>query len=162
MIIAEIDIHDDVVKEIGKFTILWNMFEKKYTKYGNEKNYIELAHTLEFSPEIFEEIRVHLLNQRCLRINDESQTDEFVKVYLFSENARLKPDKLSKEFLPVKFICQFLDKEGLIEEQQCGCLYAVERYRNNLLHGIKSLNDLEEQLNAFKAINLLLEDFAAQ
>ena len=43
------------------------------------------------------------------------------------------------------------------EDLRCGCLLVIHRLRNNLMHGLKLIEELNEQLTLFQAANEVLE-----
>ena len=50
---------------------------------------------------------------------------------------------------------EFLKQSG--DDLTCGCLLTIYRIRNNLMHGLKQIEDLDTQLDLFKAVNEVLE-----
>ena len=148
MLVSGICINDMVVNEIGKFAILWNEFEKIFTQYGNNYDFLSLCERITFEMKACDELRLYLLAQK----NYTSQeTEKFVNSFLFTTNAI--PPKEQK----IKNIVYFLDNKGTTEEKMCGCLHTIKRYRDNLMHGIKDLSGLNDQLIVFKTINEILE-----
>ncbi len=51
---------------------------------------------------------------------------------------------------------QFLAQEG--DDLLCGCLLVIYRIRNNLMHGIKLLEELDGQIELFRAANDVLDN----
>lgn len=49
----------------------------------------------------------------------------------------------------------FMDQTG--DDLNCGCLLVIYRIRNNLMHGLKMVEELNNQLKLFKAVNGVLE-----
>lgn len=43
------------------------------------------------------------------------------------------------------------------EDVRCGCLLVIYRIRNNLMHGLKCIEQLNDQLKLFEAVNGVLE-----
>ena len=50
---------------------------------------------------------------------------------------------------------QFMKQEG--NDLRQGCLLVIFRIRNNLMHGLKCIEQLNDQLELFKAVNGVLE-----
>lgn len=50
---------------------------------------------------------------------------------------------------------EFLKQES--EDSRCGCLLVIYRIRNNLMHGLKDIEELNGQLELFQAVNDVLE-----
>lgn len=48
-----------------------------------------------------------------------------------------------------------MDQTG--DDLNCGCLLVIYRIRNNLMHGLKMVEELNNQLKLFKAVNGVLE-----
>ncbi len=51
---------------------------------------------------------------------------------------------------------QFLEQKG--DDLLYGCLLVIYRIRNNLMHGIKLLEELDGQIELFRAANDVLEN----
>ena len=43
------------------------------------------------------------------------------------------------------------------EDLGCGCLLVIYRIRNNLMHGLKCIEQLNDQIKLFEAVNDVLE-----
>lgn len=86
------------------------------------------------------------LNKRRRQLNQDIET--YVKKSLHDF------DNLKDEY--VTEMIKFLDDTN--EDTTCGCLLAVCRIRNNLMHGIKDIGELDEQIDLFRAANKVLEN----
>ena len=141
------DLNDEVVIEIGKFTILWNIFERSKCDYNCNPTTIKNACDYIKIDEEKQSKLSEVLNER--RIWFCQDLYNYVELSLHPNNA-----KQSKEEDKVKMV-NFLKREGI--ELTQGCLLVIHRVRNNLMHGLKLLEDLNDQLLLFKAINEVLE-----
>lgn len=141
-------INNEIVLEIGKFTILWAEFEKKYC-YNNCNS----ASIWDFSNRYY--IERNILKDFAEKLKgrvDYHGVDEFiyVKYNLVPEGARTPstPD--------LNTIQDFLNFNG--ENLVAGAFLVIYRIRNNLLHGLKVLSELNGQLELFKSMNKVLEN----
>ena len=162
MNIARYEIKDQVIYEIGRFSILWNEFERRYTNYGRNslgRCANELMRNKTAYLEFFSTLRWYLLEQKSF-CGIES-TQDFVEYFLFTEYAKRNPDLQSKEEInrqrKIRSICFFLDNTNTEKETVLGCLYIIHRYRDNLMHGLKNLDGLNNQYTVFKSFNEFLE-----
>ena len=74
---------------------------------------------------------------------------EYVQQSLSPTGAR-QPQEDDKRLME-----EFLKQSG--DDLTCGCLLTIYRIRNNLMHGLKQIEDLNTQLDLFKAVNEVLE-----
>ncbi len=74
---------------------------------------------------------------------------DYVQDGLFPEGARQSRDE-DKTLME-----NFLKQDG--DKLTCGCLLTIYRIRNNLMHGLKPIEDLNTQLELFEAVNEVLE-----
>lgn len=146
------NLKDELVIEIGKFAILWNCFERYhcdnlcnptkiksiYSSISIDKNkQTELARVLNKRRSWFGQI-----------------IPDYVETGLHPGNARMSRAEerhLMEEFMGQKS-----------EDMRSGCLLVIHRIRNNLMHGLKCIEQLNDQLELFRAVNGVLEsvDFA--
>ena len=89
--------------------------------------------------------RRHLFNQLI---------PEYVEESLYPENAKKASNK-NKEIMQ-----RYLEQTG--DQQICGCLLILYHIRNNLMHGMKLLEELNGQLELFRAANAVLESIHEQ
>jgi hypothetical protein len=147
MRIKSYNVDDRMVTELGRFAILWNLFE--HSQCENSCN-----------PKIIREIAPHLyidnaaqtklarvLNERCDRFGQD--ISEYVDSGMYPRNAK-KATAEDKELM-----------EAFLEQRQgdlrCGCLLVIARLRNNLMHGLKCVEELNDQYKLFCAVNDVLE-----
>ena len=74
---------------------------------------------------------------------------EYVETGLYPGNAHQSQEE--DRLLMEKFMEQ---KE---DDLRCGCLLVIYRIRNNLMHGLKCIEQLNDQLELFRAVNGVLE-----
>jgi len=140
-----------IVKEIGKFTILWAEFEKVYCKFNCSSSQIwDLKDKL-----IIKETKLLKYNQvlqgRLNYFNEEMEC--YVEYNLIPRNAR-PPNNEDK-----KAMKDFINLDKLVKEYwSCGALLCIYRIRNNLLHGLKQICELDGQIELFRAMNSVLEN----
>lgn len=149
MHILEHDFDQITVDEIGKFAILWNVFEK--TKCGSDcdsQKLINLGNndairTIADVRQIFARAL-----QRRMNLFHVAATD-YVENHLQMRLGR----NLSPEHK--QLICNFIQSNGL--ECISGGLLAIYRLRNNMFHGLKEWWDLDSQVELFASMNKVLE-----
>lgn len=134
----------DIVIEIGKFTILWNMFEKE--KCENDCNVDKLAQivkdkkTNQYWKNLAEVLKNRLDARAC-------EIDSYLNSYLSHGRGMKEIEKACVK----EFICS--GGEGCL----VGGLIAVYRIRNNMFHGLKDYAYFNDQLELFRGINKFLE-----
>ena len=144
------ELKDSLVMEIGKFTILWNCFERDDCHYNCNPKTIESV-----APSILidQEKRRELANVFQERSKLFKQiTHEYVESGLNPENSKGSKD-IDKEYM-----VEFIEQNG--EHQTAGCLLAINRIRNNLVHGLKLITELNGQFRLFQAVNAVLESMS--
>lgn len=75
---------------------------------------------------------------------------DYIRDSLHPGNARASTED------DMQIMRQFLAQEG--DDLLCGCLLAIYRIRNNLMHGLKIPEELDGQIELFRAANDVLED----
>ena len=75
---------------------------------------------------------------------------DYVRDSLHPGNARASTE------VDMQMMRQFLAQEG--DALLYGCLLVIYRIRNNLMHGIKLLEELDGQIELFRAANNVLEN----
>ena len=75
---------------------------------------------------------------------------DYVRDSLHPGNARVSKDA------DMQVMKQFLEQKG--DDLLYGCLLVIYRIRNNLMHGIKLLEELDGQIELFRAANDVLEN----
>ena len=145
MKIRDFELKNKTVLEIGKFAILWNWFEKEFCE--NNCNYSRLKNVRIDSKKQKEladvfEVRKYMFMQ---------VTEEYVDTGLYPDNARRTRTDAEERKVMKDFIDQ---KEG---DTTLGCLMTIYRIRCNMMHGLKIVEQLDDQYELFKAVNGVLE-----
>ena len=140
-------LNDGLVMEIGKFSILWNCFERfQCNNVCNPKKIKKIYSLLSINKE--EQAKLaKVLNKRRSWFGQ--VIPEYVETGLYPGNARQNQEE--DRLLMEKFMEQ---KE---DDLRCGCLLVIYRIRNNLMHGLKCIEQLNDQLELFQAVNGVLE-----
>ena len=141
------NLNDELIMEIGKFAILWSCFEHNYCNNSCNPNAIKTVASL---VTIDKEKQIKLAKVLNQRRNWFGQIiSEYVETGLYPLNARQnsKEDRLLME--------KFMEQSD--DDLHCGCLLVIYRIRNNLMHGLKCIKQLNDQLELFKAVNEVLE-----
>lgn len=147
MLIKGFDLQAETILEVGKFTILWNWFERSWCKnHCNPHEINKIANTIH----IDNKIRAHfakVLNERRHLFNQ--LVPEYVNESLHPNRANKSSDE------SLKFMQSFMEQAG--DKQTLGCLLVLYRIRNNLMHGLKLIEELNGQTELFQAANAVLE-----
>lgn len=147
MLIKGHNLKKETVLEVGKFTILWNWFERYWC--DNNCNPGKIKH-IATKIHIDEEKQAYLAEVLNERRNWFGQLEmEYVRYSLHPDNARAS----RKEDMDI--MRRFIAQSG--DELTCGCLLVVHRIRNNLMHGIKLFEELDGQIELFRAATAVLE-----
>ena len=78
-------------------------------------------------------------------------TEDYVNTGLYPDNARRsKTDKEERKAME-----DFINQSG--DEIALGCLMTIYRIRCNMMHGLKIVEQLDDQYELFKAVNGVLE-----
>lgn len=148
MLINGYDLQNETVFEIGKFSILWNCFEHDWCNNNCNPDKIKAIVKL-INADM--EKQAKLAKELNKRRNWFDQLEmDYIKDSLHPGNARA-----SKE-ADMQVMRQFLAQEG--DDLLYGCLLVIYRIRNNLMHGIKLLEELDGQIELFRAANDVLEN----
>lgn len=148
MQIKGFELQDPTVMEIGKFAILWNQFEHDWCNNNcNPAKIKEIANSIQMSTEK-QTAFAKVLNRRREWF-DQLEMD-YVRESLHPENARGSSEK------DMELMRDFLMQTG--NELSCGCLLVIHRIRNNLMHGLKMIEELDGQIELFRAANAVLEN----
>jgi hypothetical protein len=151
MKILDKELSDEVVIEIGKFTILWAEFEKVYcgckcclAKIWDLKNKL-----------IINKNKLLKYNQVLQgRLNYFNEDFECYVDYNLIPKKAIPPNNEDK-----KAMKDFINLDELVKEYwSCGALLCIYRIRNNLLHGLKNIDELDGQIELFRAMNAVLEN----
>lgn len=141
------ELNDKLVMEIGKFAILWNCFERFHCEnFCKPEKIKEVASSLSVDKRQQTKL-AKVLNQRRAWFGQ--VIPEYVETGLYPGNAR--QNQAEYRLLMEKFM------EQRDEDLRCGCLLVIYRIRNNLMHGLKCIEQMNDQLELFQAINGVLE-----
>ena len=147
MLIKGNTLDNDLVMEIGKFSILWNCFERfQCDNFCTAKRIKEVYSLVNIDKEKQAEL-AKVLNQRRAWFGQ--VIPEYVETGLYPGNAHQSQEE--DRLLMEKFMEQ---KE---DELRCGCLLVIYRIPNNLMHGLKCIEQLNDQLELFQTVNGVLE-----
>ena len=147
MKIRNYNLDDELIIEIGRFSVLWNCFERFQCNNSCNPNSIKSI-CAKISIEKDKEVALAtVLNKRRSYYN--MIIPEYVQQGLSPTGAR-QPQEDDKRFME-----EFLKQSG--DDLTCGCLLTIYRIRNNLMHGLKQIEDLNTQLDLFKTVNEVLE-----
>lgn len=147
MKIQATEIDDKVVKEIGHFAILWNYFENEFC--GNNCTPAQIKNALpnlEFDSGKMVAFR-NVLNTRRKDYNQSAS--DYVGTGLHPQNAH-RTNAYAEQYM-----------EDFLNHQDSKTLpwgfLIIYRIRNNLMHGLKHIGDLNGQLEIFESANDVLE-----
>lgn len=151
MYLVSENVDDKTIFEIGKFAILWNMFERKCKCNASKDNIEEfLSNKVDTYDDLFKNF-VKMINTRAKQFGE---GDDYLNTYISTklyptENDRARIGQTEKE-IEMPIVQEFFknpDKENMI-----GALLAIKRIRNNMFHGLKEQFFLE----FFESINNVL------
>lgn len=140
------EFEDNVVTEIGKFTILWADFENNYDICNdcNSNKIWRLADCYSVDIEILKEF------SNCLQKRANGDLQQYLES-LFPQNSN------SVSLADKKTIFDFINFRG--ENLFVGAMLTIYRIRNNLLHGLKrEIVNLIGQVALFESMNKVLEN----
>lgn len=141
------ELTDEIVVEIGRFAILWNCFERFiFTNECSPAKIKEIYKELSISKAMQEKF-ANVLNERRSWFGQ--LIPDYVDTGLYPGNARHAKEEDSE------LMQEFMKQEG--EDLRCGCLLVIHRIRNNLMHGLKLIEELDGQIELFQAANDVLE-----
>ena len=148
MKIAEYEIKDRVVTEIGKFAILWNCFERTFCNNNCSPSVIiRISNDIVIDNEKKQTL-VDVIKRRQYLLYDDD-VNNYVNDGLHPENARQSDEEIKQ------YMLDFIDQSS--RDTKIGCLLVIHRIRNNLMHGLKIPENLIGQYELFKAVNGVLE-----
>lgn len=145
------ELENKIVFEIGKFTILWEEFEKNYCSNNcNSKKILAFSLTISVDNKILKDFSKEL-HGRTEYFNEDIET--YTNYNLIPQNAHRPKSKY------IKIMRDFINLDELVNSDWiCGALLCIYRIRNNLLHGLKELSELNGQIGLFKSMNKVLEN----
>ena len=143
------NLKNETVLEIGKFAILWNCFEKEYCNNNCKAAVIrEKANLIQIDIGTQANF-ADVLNKRRIILGQ--SITEYITNGLHGENAHGSPET------DMNTMCKFLEQCGDYDELVCGCLLVIRRIRNNMMHGLKAVSELDKQIELFRSANEVLE-----
>lgn len=147
MLIQGCDLQEATVLEIGKFSILWNCFERYWCDNNcNPRKIKSIANAVPVDAEK----QAHLAKVLNERRHWFGQLEmDYVRDSLHPGNARSSSEE------DMVIMREFMKQDG--DNLTCGCLLVLCRIRNNLMHGMKHLEELDGQIELFRAANAVLE-----
>lgn len=149
------ELENKIVFEIGKFTILWEEFEKNYCSNNcNSKKILAFSLTISVDNKILKDFSKEL-HGRTEYFNEDIET--YTNYNLIPQNAHRPKAKY------IKIMRDFINLDELVNSYWiCGALLCIYRIRNNLLHGLKELSELNGQIGLFKSMNKVLENIRSK
>lgn len=140
-------LREETVLEIGRFSILWSIFENQYCHMECTSSVLS-----KIAPELTIDLTARTrfaeaLRRRCDLC--ELLAADYVHSSLHPSGARLSSEEEQT------LMRQFIEQTG--SALNLGCLLIIRRLRNNLMHGLKLPEDLDGQLELFRAMNDVLE-----
>lgn len=152
MLVKRSEVEERTIIEIGKFTILWNCFENYYCHNNCSLSKIRtVSSRITINSEQQKAFVEVIKKRRGILVQN---INEYVEIGLHPGNAR--PSQESDKQLMKSFI----EQNG--DDLECGCLLIIYRLRNNLMHGLKSPEELNGQIELFQVINDILEHIQEQ
>lgn len=152
------DLKCETVKELGKFAVLWNLFEKDFCeKSCNPRKIIKICDSG------FVAIDREVMQKLVLELNP-SRFGNSINVLIIYDGYGLYPKDAKQDNKTVIYkakMLKFLEEpfpENIDSGIYAGCLLVIERIRNNLMHGLKEIELLDYQLPLFCAVNAILEN----
>lgn len=140
-------LNEETVLEIGRFSILWSIFENRFCHLKCTSAVLaEIAPTLTIDPAARARFAEAL---RCRCGLQELVAADYVHSSLHPSGARLSSEDEQT------LMRRFIEQRG--SELTLGCLLIIRRLRNNLMHGLKLPEQLDDQLELFRAMNDVLE-----
>ncbi len=135
------DLREETVLAIGKFAILWNIFERE--KCGNYCTASKIEKLTFNTSDKWQQLAEVLRRRReSFNFEEEEYIDKKLRTRGLNE-ARIEKIK------------RFLQSNG--QEDVIGGLFAIYRIRNNMFHGLKDYQMLDTQKELFNAVNNVLE-----
>ena len=131
----------NTVIEIGKFTILWNIFEKeKCQNHCSHSKLVQLVSNITSDKNW--EFLANTLKRRAYLTGG--------NIHIYIDKGLSMGDGISRPEVKQQII-DFINSDG--RNSLAGGLHAIYRIRNNLFHGLKSWTDLDSQIELFMGLN---------
>ena len=147
MLIRGYSLKEETVKEIGRFAILWNCFERDYCANNcSMAKIVDAVQNIQIPYEKQCEFAKELNKRRGL-------FDQIIPDYVENSLHPANANKSAPTYINI--MEDFMKQEyGDIKD---GCLLIIYRLRSNLMHGLKMVTDLDCQIDLFIAANEVLE-----
>lgn len=150
--IGYIDIDKETIFEVGKFSVLWNVFESDCCDcHCSASKIIDMENAIEnLGKEPFKRLAKEFI-ERAGRLGD--STEEYVSKRIYPQaGAKITPEN-KKAHMPL--VVKFIESEG--EDNLTGAMLAIFRIRNNMFHGLKGCSELDDQIELFRVMSAVLE-----
>ena len=145
-------INNEMIAEIGKFTVLMAWIEREMLDYGRAKDLETSAYGIS-AGQTTKELAEALQGRIDLYGSDIGGYTAYIL-----EDATKADQRGLWNNTKRKKVEDFINLKG--QDSIEGGLLAIYRIRNNLFHGIKELKQLNNQLELFRAMNKFLEELA--
>jgi len=147
--IKYLDCKKNTVLEVGKFAILWNIFE--HIKFGEDCRLDDIKNLeSELMKLNREQPFVKLATTLRMRAKEQGFTiEEYVETQLFKKGHKPKDSSI------IPLTIEFINSPR--KNNQVGAMYAIYRIRNNMFHGTKAPYALDNQIELFEDANKVLE-----
>ncbi len=135
----------EIILEIGKFAILWNIFESNKCNNDCSSSKLEKLASSYKTSKNWDNFAFKLQERAELNGFD---FDGYVDMGLSQGRGLNDADK--------NRVKGFINSNGTSNLD--GGIIAIFRIRNNMFHGLKDWRDLHNQIDLFKTINAVLEE----
>ncbi|MCL2847848.1 MAG: hypothetical protein FWE13_03760 [Firmicutes bacterium] len=181
--ISNADITNEIIFEIGKFAILWNVFEDKCRdehifKVWDKEEYKDIIPNDIPENELIFNINMNAICNRKkyfamkasqpfkeFAIELKSRADflglnveDYVKKNLYPEKYAIVTEHEKSTILPQ--VIEFINNGGTVAAKHYVAILAIFRIRNNMFHGLKWIHRLNNQVRLFETMNAVLEEIA--
>ena len=151
--IRYVNLKNDTIWGVGKFTILWNVYEDE--KCDCCCSYDKIARSIS---NVGDNSKI-AFNQFARELKNRARNNESIEEYVSNNlyptgDNRARISKSERETY-IAQVVNFINSDG--NDFFDGALLAIWRIRNNMFHGIKGHSVLEEQIDLFKAMCDVLE-----
>lgn len=170
--IKNINVSNETILELGKFSILWAKFELEYCNnqcsdklFFNNKIFLNSSKNVNDKNTIT--ARNNFRNYCNFKLNFKELSHNLIDSLLnyFNQTKETITPKIIHESLYSKnFKCYYTQVDDIIcnnitnnEELLLGSLLIIFRLRNNLFHGLKDCYSINNQIHIFKNCNCFLD-----
>lgn len=136
-----IDVKSNVVLEIGKFTMLWNLFELRF--FGRNFRFEDIGKI-----NLYQKLSMDylvIIKEAIFLKNKSNNIDDIIERFSIRDNEKkyIIENNLVASDEPEKIIMLII--------------LLIYRIRNNMFHGLKDIYSIEEQEELFKVASDFLE-----